>query len=188
MKITNKQTRPRGFVVLASVFAMAIFTFSVFVFFGSLNSTKKTSVADNKKVVAEFYASELLELLLSRPSAGLRANLSPNPVSASLPGYKVCSHINLLDRSSGVILNRDPLAALPAESPLQGVGAGNAANRFYMVQVIDLASLNPRKDLCNTAFSALPPLGLTERLYITVGVSWVEKNDVRRVAVSAAIP
>ncbi|MBY0369378.1 hypothetical protein K2X33_01745, partial [bacterium] len=135
-------------------------------------------------------ASELAEFFVSHKPERLRANLSTNPVNGTFGAYKFCAHINLLDRTTGNILNRDPLADIPQPSTLSAAADSHYVNRFYIVNILDMTTLTTR-DVCNKAFSDnTVTLANTERYMVTVGVTWkrLGTNDLQREVVSAVIP
>lgn len=192
--------------VLLSVFAILV----GFVWFArSQSSAGRASAGLQSNLVAEAYATELLEYFRSQTPDRLKANLATNPISATDAPYPLCAHVNLLDRpdttaAKTILLNEDPLAALPVPNALDGSDARRAANRFYQVQVVNLKTLAVRKDLCGlTAAQTLlfgrAPTGMEtgsftvdDRFLVTVGVSWVPKDrnadDVKRIALTAVIP
>lgn len=181
----------RGFSILSLVIATAIvgaaFTYA------QINnvSMRKIGLETADKVIADTYATELLEYLRSQPSMDLIEYLKTNPAGGA-GVYPLCAHINIIDRRTAAVINPDPLAALPA-NPLDGTAPQLRSNRFYQVNVIDLNSMTIKTDpYCNRTALNLPGLTASERLLVTVGVSWVPKGqaaiNARRVTMSTVLP
>ncbi|MBI1859319.1 MAG: hypothetical protein HYR96_00160 [Deltaproteobacteria bacterium] len=199
----------RGSQMLYLIIASVIVIMGVLYFSQSLMYSRKQSVELNHTVIAENYAAELLEYLRSQTPQQLKANFSKNPVNATLGAYKFCAHINLLNRTDGVTLNLDPIAALPP-SVLDGATPQTKANRYYQIQIADIEgtaasdSITVNKNYCaNTAKEVFlynipqgagETVGLlkNERFIITVGVSWYQRdksgNNLKQVVLSTLIP
>ena len=156
----------------------------------SVQSRKQQQVI-SQSVVAELYASELIELFRAMGAGGLSDYFEDNPRNASFSPYFYCAHINLMDRESGTLLNEDPLAALPY-SILDAGASAFRGNRFYQIQVIDIKTLTLNLDFCRHSADTAPDLGADERFLVTVGVSWIprgkKRSDVKRVVLSMVIP
>ncbi len=60
----------------------------------------------NQRIVAEFYAEELLEYFRAMDSISLTNYLKQN--NARMPANLHCTPINVLNRSTSQVLNRDP--------------------------------------------------------------------------------
>ncbi|MBI4403289.1 MAG: hypothetical protein HY537_03970 [Deltaproteobacteria bacterium] len=172
------------------------------------SSVRAMAMRVRNRQVAEAYAAELLEAFRSKTGTTISDYLKKNPATGSTTAlYKLCAHINILDRnaSSGtnrVLLNSDPNADL-GTSPLDGPTADLAANRFYSIQVINILNNPPtfESQHCNKVFGT-PDDGthydiaddsrINERLFITVGVSWVpkggDKMNPERLTLSTVIP
>ena len=97
------------YILIASV----IVVMGVMYFAKSMMYSREQSAELNRSVLAESYAVELLEYLRSQTPKQLKANFSKNPIDTKLAPYKFCAHINLLNRTEGVLLNKDPIASLP---------------------------------------------------------------------------
>lgn len=127
----------RGFSLIATIFATSIVALAVFYFGQFYASARKIVQVREEEYIAGTYAAELLEFFRSLTGNQLKTYLSENPFkTTSCPScapYFLCSHINLLDRNSGVTVNEDPLAALPPTS-LDGKTATTKTNRYYQVQ------------------------------------------------------
>lgn len=181
----------RGFSILSVVVATAIvgaaFAYSQI----NTVSLRKVSLETADKVIADTYATELLEYLRSQPSVDLIEYLKTNP-SGGAGIYPLCAHINIIDRRNAAVINPDPIAALPA-NPLDGTTPQLRSNRFYQVNVIDLSTMTIKTDpYCNRTALTMPALSASERLLVTVGVSWVPKGQVaanaKRVTMSTVLP
>ena len=172
-------------------------------------SQKRLVLADKVRIVRpNGVAVTATSEYLSEPEQ-LKANFSKNPIDSKLEPYKLCAHINLLNRDDGVILNEDPLARLPPIT-LDGNTAKTKANRYYQIQIANIKgddkndAITVNKDRCaNTAkdlyLNGNAPakgetveLGPDERFVITVGVSWLQRDkkgdNVRQVVLSSLIP
>lgn len=156
------------------------------------------------RTTAETYASELLEFFVSHTSDQLKRYLEINPVdglsTGGLGAYPLCSHVNILDRVRGAVLNSDPIAELPVFNDA-GAPIGLKANRFFQVQIVDMTTMNVRRDICDKTarqiflFGRAPAAGETtglaenERFLITVGMTWPGgRNNIERVVLSTVIP
>ena len=170
--------------------------------------SREQSAELNRSVLAESYSVELLEYLRSQTPKQLKANFSINPIDAKLPPYKLCAHINLLNRTEGVLLNKDPIASLPI-SLLDGATEKTRANRYYQIQVANVVgdaaddSIKVTTNYCNKTakdivfFGEAPAMGQValaaqERFVLTVGVSWFQKDkkgdNIKQVVVSSLLP
>ncbi len=169
-------------------------------------ATSSVATQDLETVVADAYASELLELFRSETPTGFEAHLITNPVNSSLGAYPLCAQINIADTStSGNILNRDPLADIvsapitsgsstllpPYREIATATGPGqNLPNRFYQAQVVDMTTLQVDTSYCGQTITPTFSLGTNETYLVTVGVTWnsVTQNKIRSVVVSDVLP
>lgn len=147
-------------------------------------SLRKQSQALSQSVYAEAQASELLEFFAAMSSNEALTFLRKNPLNRDFPApspaspftpYKMCSHINIVDRESGKIINADPLADLPEDSPLVVEKTKGKPNRFYQVQVVDAETLSLKPNYCKQEPGTFT-LASNERLLVTVGMTWVPLN------------
>ncbi len=197
-----------GSTLLSVVFAAVILAAGIVGLLMTQSMWRDKAIALNETIIAESYATELLEFFRSFTDDGLRDYLSKNPINGNttVAGlYKFCSHINLLDRTSGTILNGDPVADLPPDNRLDA--RQGRANRFYQVHVVNIAGtaaqdeLIVRKDLCartakeiyfyNRTPDAPIQLGKDEKLFVSVGVSWMTRTKrpmAKRIVLSTFLP
>lgn len=206
----------QGLSMPATILASAIAATGLFYFIQSTRSMTLQAKSLHEKVVAESYASELLEYLRSHEEIRLDTNLATNPFASSpyctanpteCAPYPYCAHINILDRTTGTIVNEHPIAALPdspTENPLFRGEAKFKANRWFQVQIVDLADvvltsdpscnsttkdcgkITLRTEHCdkNAAQTRFPKqaaggatvLNPSETYLITVGVSWLPRK------------
>lgn len=182
--------KQNGIAMAGAILAIGIFTVSLYFFMSSMATLTQTDEKNKERVAAEVYASELLEFFISHKPERLRQNLRTNPVNPTLGAYKFCAHINLLDRASGRLLNRDPLAEIPQPALLDADAAGNAVNRFYMVNIVDMETLQPL-DICNSDFNDMAIVPSEHQRYmVTVGVTWKRQGSdtIEREVVTGIIP
>lgn len=202
--MTARYSWPNGITIIELVVALGLILGSVFYFCHSLSSSRKAALHVRDTVIAESYATELLEFLRSHTSDQLKQYLAVNPINPTFNPYFFCSHINILDRAADKLLNENPIATLPQVSSLPGSG-NLRPNRYFQIQIVDIKSLAINKNRCaNTAkevyiFGRTPVLpGETialqadERFLITVGVSWIPSDqslqNVKRVVLTSLIP
>ncbi len=200
----------RGSQILFLVIASVIVIMGVMYFAKSLMYSREQSAQLNESVIAESYAVELLEFLRSQTPEQLKANFAVNPIDSNLEPYKFCSHVNLLNRSDGIVLNEDPIARMPSTILDIGTSAKTKANRYYQVQVADIKgtavsdTIQVNKDLCKNSAKEVFLNGNAkvgaetiellpdERFILTVGVSWLQKDktgeNVKQVVLSSLIP
>ena len=194
-------------IIIASVIAG-----TGFLYFGrSILSSRKQSLNLHEAVVAESYATELLEFFRSHSDTELKKYLEKNPITGSAATkklYKLCAHINILDRKGNKLLNEDPIAALPLNS-LDGITPDTRANRWYQVQVANITGdaakdeIKIRKDLCaatakEISFNGQPKAAFLltndEKFLVTVGLSWYgkgknpEEKELKRVVLTTVLP
>lgn len=168
-------------------------------FFTSLASVNKQQVVVHTfsdKVAAELYAEELVEFFRSLSSMRMKQFLMLNPFQTSMPPYFLCSHVNILDRSAGGVVNADPMADLPIYSALgtmQDVAA-KRPNRYYQVSVIDISTMTMVPSFCSVTAPDVALFGQVQqtgqmqmgphhRFFVSVGVSWLSKQDPNQVAI-----
>jgi hypothetical protein len=205
----------RGMSLVGVLVGAAIAAVGLIFFIRSSKSVQVQARHLHERVVAEAYATELLEFLRSHEDIVLDDYLSRNPFlsGVSCPAsdpdpcpYKLCSHINIIDRATGNIINRDDIAALPDDPNLNPLFRSEAAlkpNRWYQVQVVNLASpvtqgtggcpagpkdcgrITVRTDLCANGTDEIKfpgqagagtALSSSETFMITVGVSWFPRD------------
>lgn len=164
----------KGFSLLSTLCSIVILSIGFGIASHALSLSRKSAARLSKTLIAEAYAMELVEYFRSQTNGRLAQYLNENPVNGALSPYKLCAHINLLDRTTGILLNEDPLAALPPLSALDGATLGTKANRFYQVQVVDTISLTVNTTKCGMAAGAPGP---NEKYFVTVGVSWVTPDN-----------
>lgn len=182
----------RGSTLISVAIASIILVLGVLYFQRSSNSLRKIAAQADDKLIADAYAAELLDLFRGYSTDDLLNYLKTNPTGAGT-AYPLCAHVNLLDRTTGKVLNRDPIAALPPENLLEGVGPTKKANRFYQVHIVDMSTLTIKKSpFCNQNANTLGARAAHDRLMVTVGVSWVPNGApvaaVRRVVMSTVLP
>ncbi len=194
-----------GISVVSALVSMAIVGLAFVLYSRGIETSRALVKNSRNSVLAEVWASELLELFRAMTTTQTLTYLSKNPYypgaalcpptctsgcpDACFP-YTLCSHVNLLDRSNASTLNQDPLAQLPPLS-LDGGSTATATNRFYFVQVVDVSTLTPNTSYCGQTPTPSTVLATNERLFVTVGVTWVLNQDVsnvRRVSLTTLIP
>ncbi len=180
----------RGFAMLSVIVSSLFIAFLIFAIGQALLFPKQQMVLLHETLVAEFYATELLEFFRAQSKNALRTYLTNKP-------YRFCAHINILDRQGAIhsILNPDNIALLPSPNYLDGSTPATESNRYYQIQTIDLATFELNggsgKPRCGESFgtSSLLP---NESYLVTVGVSWIPKRNsissVKRVVMSTLIP
>lgn len=159
----------RGITLVEVIMATMVVTVGFF-YFGKGNVIgRKQALGINETLLAQAYATELLEYFRSHKPERLKSYLEINPIKReSCPncpitgcgtalcvscsacpfgGYKFCSNINILDRTYFVpltlatnTLNADPLAELPQPNPLDNQGPTGRANRWYQIQIVDVSA------------------------------------------------
>jgi len=212
----KKQQAKHGGVVLEVLVAALLVGGALFYFVSNLVTAFRAQTVQNKKILATAFVSEGLEFFRSFRDDQLRSYIITNPISAALASYPLCAHINILDRDSGNIINRDPLVDLPRGNGLE-VEANGPANRYYQIHVVNLAqntaaavgtaandSISFRNDLCGQRLedilifgqlpAAVPPqVQLTdeERFMVTVGISYFggPRGDLlQKLSLSTVLP
>jgi hypothetical protein len=175
--------RKAGYSLISVTVASVIFFMGLLMFARSAASSRAESRDPMTRLLAETYASELLEYFRSLSTAQMSVYLSTNPytkLGTIRDRYPLCSYVNLLDRRHpphANILNRDPLAVLPP-TPLDAGDGELAANRYYQVRIINVRTNMIRTDVCG----AIPPYEFdfenrpNERYLVTVGVTWMAEN------------
>ncbi len=214
----------RGFTLISIVIGSVIFICSLLAYSSTSLYSRKSLKNLNETLVAEMYAAELLEFFRSMSCSQLQNHLNINPSvpQCTNPGFRLanpalcspyylCSQINILNRTTGIISNPDGLAELPAMALDNPVG-GNPTkpNRFYMLQVVTLFGnqvspvpqvcspggpnpLRPDQICCKGQVGCPYVLGTdNSRFLVTVGVSWVPKlntiSKVKRVVLTTILP
>lgn len=163
-----------------------------------LSSARRSELSSTRRLLAENYAAELMETFQSQKGSDILNYLATNPFNAGLSPYFLCAHINLLDRAHSTsanasLLNPDPNADLPF-SQLGSSSANFSGNRYYLVQVMDVSVDPPvvKSQYCNKAATTYAPGAATERLMVSVGVTWVEPkgnpSQPSKVILSGVIP
>ncbi len=158
--------------------AGVIILIAVFAAFIQFRNTRNASIRAGETLAAQAYASELLEYYISQSSDQLQAGLN---LSASTKNLLLCSYNNTIDRTSGLKVNPVPMADLPIHNRLDL--ANTSAVRYVRFDVIQVATLTVRQDLCavplqNVYLSGRAqgartiPLSGSETFKITVGVEW----------------
>ena len=191
----------KGISLISVVVALALIGMAIYWYAYAYNKAEKQTALGRNAFIAETYATELLELLRAHNTPGLLGYLQNNPFLATCPTctpYLLCSHINLLDRTSvdgtgkyiGSLLNEDPLAELPHPNRLDGATKQLYANRFYQIQVVNPSTLALDSSFCTKQGDTA--LGANQNYQITVGVSWIgdrtTPTDVHRVVLTTVIP
>lgn len=195
----------RGMVLLPTLACAVIVWFAAYYLLQSTSSSLNLSVGLQKKFIARQFASELLEYFRGLSTNDL-VDYFANPSRAN---YQLCAHINLLDRAvtqqqvppAPFIYNPDSTAALPLNttsvSRLQPLAdPWSLANRFYVVQVIDVQTGIVDQTKCNLAISTLrTALSPMQRFLVTVGVSWETRDmlpsetvEIRQVSLATILP
>lgn len=185
----SREKSSRGIGLVEVVVVSALIAVATTLYVGSLLRQTRQAKAHSEKVLAELYASELLEAFASlQTGAKLKTFLGVNPVSSSLSPYFLCSHINVLDRASNRILNSHPVAEGELRLGNFDVSSKTRANRFFSVQVINIQTLQVEPSFCSYHINSAPALATNQRYLLTVGVSWVPEGErveqVREVALS----
>ncbi len=211
-----------GFSIVSLIISSLIGAIGLFCLQTALISAQRQVLLKTELVIATHFATELLEFFRALTPDELKELLSQNPTDKNQDGilnpYSLCTPINILDRESSpegqsgnpIILNEDPLAALP-NSKLDLSSIRSKPNRFYYIQIVNLAVrdpdgnpfLFPRGDLCNKTVrdiylfgrdcvgSEKIQLGRYDRFMVTVGVSWVppwkSHRSAHRVVLSSLI-
>lgn len=180
-------------LVCGTILATVIYYFSV-----AVSSTQQTDTRNQQTLAAELLVAELIEYLRSARPNQILQHLATNPINgATTPNklYKFCSHINILDRTNKKLVNEDPIAKL-SKSVLA------EANRFYLIQIVNLKTLSVSKNYCNQTarksdgtLMTISDLLPDERLQITVGVTWIpastsekKKEPIERIVITTVIP
>lgn len=207
--------RQSGTTLISILVAACIVGASAFISVSQSSKSFETLKKSKDIVIAEQYATELIEFLKYHLPDQLKEYLTLNPMRTLCPTckpYKLCAHINYLDRDNPPyhIMNKDPIADLPPDSGLEGPSPETAANRYYQIFVADVVgSVNSEALKMNTAFCTQAAnqiflygrtaqigeaLGLKagERLFLKVGVSWVPRGkgvkDAKEVVVTSLMP
>lgn len=186
--MSQKLFSKRGVSIISVVISSAIVV-SAIVFAQSGNrGLLQVQQHSQERLIADGYATELLELLRSYSTADLVNYLKTNPAGGASP-YPFCAHVNILNRATNKIYNRNPIAELP-ENPLDG--PKGKANRFFQVRVVDMKTLAVKNNpYCAQNAQTMTALAADDRLLVTVGVSWIPKTGkagVQRVALSTVLP
>jgi hypothetical protein len=178
-------TAPESGLSIVSVLISAFILSLVGVSFAqSLSGALKARKDGVNVLKGNLAATELLELFQSMSSNELKTMLSTHPVSGSTTPsnlYPLCAHVNLVDPTTGSLLNPDPLADLP-----DGLIQGEQANRFYQVHILNVVTHAFSTAKCNQDPATLT-LGSDERFLVTVGVSWKLQGGARKRVVMSGL-
>lgn len=169
----------RGTIMITA--GSLIVIFSLLGAITGLSSSRAQAIRIYKKNLAQIYATELIELFRSRTGVEIANYLG------QFNNYPLCAHMNILNRSNNTIENPDPNVDL-GSNQLDIDITNKRANRFYIVQVIDVNNLQPNSQKCGQSGYSLSD---NERFLITVGVSYYptqESTTVERVVLSTIIP
>ena len=175
----------RGFSLPSVAVSLLIGLMSFYAFSALTRTTVTRQEADQRKLMGEAFASELLEAFRSQQGTSLITLFKANP-------YSFCNPINHLNRSTASIVNADNRVSLPP-STLDG-SKGLPANRSYMVQVVDVSVSPPaiKSEYCDKLFSTYVPGNANERILVTVEVTWNRPgkgtNEVQSVHLSTLVP
>ncbi len=156
-----------GSAILSTVLAGAIGVVSLAYLGIAIISAIHAGKHLEETLVADSYATELLEFFLSQTSDRLRANLS----NIQLPGGQTGAY---------------PLCSLVQETipnPLI------KASRFYRVEVVNIASpdnLTSRRDLCGQSAGSVF-LSADERFLVTVAVTWDSNGKNQQTEISGIV-
>lgn len=204
--VHSPPVKERGATLLSVLIGSTITALGIYCFITNASLSVKSAAKMHDSVVAEAYVSELLEFFRSFKARQLREYLKKNPLTLSTSVtdlYKLCSHVNILDRDTNKLLNDDPLANL---GPSTFASSLRLPNRFYQIQIVDMKTLALNSDLCDKTAAqiyfygesipvSLPSkyqLKQSETFLITVGLSYFERTrsnpDVQRVVLSAVLP
>jgi hypothetical protein len=140
-------------------------------------SNRDSNIRRREMMVAETYAVELMEFLVSHSSDRFQARTLSAPLNTAL----LCTFINQRNRANNTVTNPVPFADLPQNNILEQ--AGFPANRYFKVDIVDVRTRAVRNDVC-----ALRPgqvqlpgravagttlnLNQGETFRFTVGVEW----------------
>lgn len=185
--------KSRGISIIEVVAAIFIVTLVAYLLLTN-SSGPRAIQKQESNAAASALASELVEFFRSMTLSRLKTYLSTNPVNGALPPYPLCAHINILDRSTGNTVNGDAIADLSPRL-LGGFTGLQAANRWYMVEVVDRVTLARTVAACGQnpatyTLRAKPGDPVDEVYYVTVGVSWypTPDADLARVSFGTLIP
>ncbi len=194
-----------GSILVGLVVGVVILTLSILLYAKSLSSATVRMRELHETLIAEGHIVELLEFFRSMTNQQIIEFLKVHPldrgvVSKKRKPYFLCAHVNLLDRGgTGRILNPDPIANI-LNSPLDGPNFRAQVNRFYLVRLVDLATLKKREErgLASECSETAREVDLNkyslptiERIEVTVGVSWVSQarpGETRRVSLKTLLP
>ena len=200
----HRLRRISGFLMLDALAAIFISILGFMFTLYGIGSSKINDLQFHQTVAADMYAVELLEFFKGMNGAALEEYLNTNPIDNTLQPYPICSYVNVLDRASGHLINKDPTAHL-TPSILDGPPGGptffTQATRYYRVERINLGTLAtlPDSDRCpnwSLVGSTWTLPALAPNTYkITVGVTWVKKkgngapelSDVKQVELSTVL-
>jgi len=213
---TRQPLNNRGLTMLTTIIAIQLAVMAIFFLSQALTSARKDINQMNDKVIATAYATELLEVFRGMTTKELKAFLgAANPISGDntlSSNYYSCSHINLLDRNTGKIVNKDPLASLPDNNELDQYDATLKSNRFYQIQLVKNFDLSIDQDKCKYRWREITFYAAGEsnpdrvaaadvpadsaaaryRFLVTVGVTWIPKggnaSKANHVVLSTSVP
>ncbi len=190
MIYVDKFIKSRKGTVMITVGSLLVITAFLGSIVGALSS-RNQSVRLYKRNLAQIYATELIELFRSKNTSELASYL------LNL-GHPLCAHINIIDRdNNNTIINADPNVDLgPTQLDLViDENTVKPANRFFLVQVMDMNTMLPDNSKCNrTDYDALLTeleAETTKKFFVTVGLSYFpmrESVDPERVVLSTIIP
>lgn len=181
----------RGDTFLTAILAAALIAGGFFFFSRSMVVRSKSADQSSRKVLAEGFASELLEYFRSLSSSKLNHYIQNNG------NYPLCSRVNLLDRVTGVTALPDAIADLPS-SALNNLEPNSQPNRSYLIQVADWNAASPANTLvavaaaCGTSAPYDFALNSTHHYLVTVSVSWVPPGktvlEAQNISLSTVLP
>lgn len=164
------QQRQRGVSLITTMAAFAIVA-GAFTLYLSSTARNHASVRRYQDLAnATQFATELIELFRSMSSTQMNTYLFTNAAKFTAGNVPLCAHINILDRSSGTIVNPDVLATLPP-NPLDRTTPATNSNRYYQVNVVDATSLAINTAACNGTVPYV--FGANERFLVTVSVTFI---------------
>lgn len=202
----------RGVALITSVLVSGIIISAASLSISQMVKGRKSVRVFEARNAAEDFAAELLEFFVGFTTLQLGGYLRRNipQFSALVQRHPLCAHVNLLDRTATlptgpqIIMNADPLAALPANSVIENAQSSKfRANRFYQVMVVDSTTLAPNPAACGRIpdpNNAVPcgvrgvsdyVLCAGERFMVAVGVSFVpfgkDETSLERISLSAMV-
>ncbi|MCB0418647.1 MAG: hypothetical protein H6617_10195 [Bdellovibrionaceae bacterium] len=171
--LSERSPNQAGYALLSLLVAGSILSLSVLFAQSSLLQVRVQQVRVNRRLIAQSYATELIEYFRSMTNDLLLSYLRRTPSAAS--PYSLCQRVNEVDRRTGTIRLPDPLASLPQSATDNPVWGLAAANRYYQVEVLDRLSLTPVSAACGQSPSSYTRRE-NESFFVTVGVSWLDTD------------